>query len=467
MPGVFISYRREDSAGFAGRLADDLTETFGPDLVFMDVTGIAPGVDFRKAIEQKVGDCAAVLVVIGQSWIGSGEGGTRLQEAADFVRLEVASALKRDILVIPVLVDGAAMPAARDLPPDLEPLAWRNAVELRHAHWDADLQVLVAALEKLLPRKARSGPVPERLSEPAPRAADSGAKRRWLWPAIAGAAAIAIIAIALLRPWQGGPAAVDPPSGSSRGSGRPQATERIRVDGDVTVASARYQILSAQLERAGTGPLILRFAVRMTNLKSTPDNFWDQSFRLVVDDAPMAPKDGLNELVDGYSAKDGEVIFEIDPSISPTALQVLDGNESTRIPIDLKAAAPPPAAARPRLAGPFPMTLAAVNDVRQDDVVYRVLAATIVRRNTEQLSLRLSVRATNQKTTPVNFWNQTFRLEVDGVPRAPTSDLNELLDGRSARQGEVEFAFADTVETLALLVGDQKEKARVPLPLRR
>ena len=64
MPGVFISYRREDSSGFAGRLADDLSEVFGPDSIFMDVTGIAPGIDFRKTIEQKVGECAAAVVVI-------------------------------------------------------------------------------------------------------------------------------------------------------------------------------------------------------------------------------------------------------------------------------------------------------------------------------------------------------------------------------------------------------------------
>jgi hypothetical protein len=107
VPGVFISYRRDDSAGFAGRLADDLGEKFGADLVFMDVTGIAPGIDFRKAIESKVGDCDAVLVVIGRSWLGGRGGDARLQDATDVVRLEVASALRRDVAVIPVLVDGA------------------------------------------------------------------------------------------------------------------------------------------------------------------------------------------------------------------------------------------------------------------------------------------------------------------------------------------------------------------------
>src|SRR6185503_10679229 len=89
MPGVFISYRRDDSAGFAGRLADDLGEVFGARSIFMDVTGIEPGIDFRKAIEQHVGDCAAVLVVIGRSWLGGRGSGDppRVQDAADLVRL--------------------------------------------------------------------------------------------------------------------------------------------------------------------------------------------------------------------------------------------------------------------------------------------------------------------------------------------------------------------------------------------
>src|SRR6185503_14582287 len=197
MPGVFISYRREDSAGFAGRLADDLGEVFGPDSIFMDVTGIAPGIDFRKAIEQKVGDCTAAVVVIGPSWIGGEAGTARLHNATDFVRIEVAAALKRDIPVIPVLVDGATMPSAQELPADLEPIVWRNAVELRHARWDADISVLIAALAKFLPRKSASPPAAlagtgVATGQPAP------AGRRWLSTIAASAAVILIAGLAYL-----------------------------------------------------------------------------------------------------------------------------------------------------------------------------------------------------------------------------------------------------------------------------
>ena len=472
MPGVFISYRREDSSGFAGRLADDLSEVFGPDSVFMDVTGIAPGIDFRKTIEQKVGECAAAVVVIGPSWIGDDDGSARLRNPTDFVRLEVAAALERDIQVIPVLVDGAAMPAAADLPPDVEPIVWRNAVELRHSRWDSDLQVLIEALEKVLPRRTAAAPqIAPTAPPPGPTATARAlppSSRRLLWTIVASFVVIAAAGIAYLWPSRTAPTRSDPgrSSSGSRGGG---GVSTLPVTADVTVSTGRYQILSAALERAASGPMTVRFAVRMTNLQSTPDNFWDQSFRLIVDDAPLAPQSGLNETIDGYSAKDGELEFQVDPATASAALQVTNGNESTRIPIDLKTAVPgtPSAPAKTKLAGPFPMTLAAGSDARVGDVTYRLLSATITRRNTERLSLTLEVRATNRRTTPINFWDRSFRLEVDGVPRAPVGGLNELLAGGSAGEGEVLFVFDDTVETLALLLGDGKDKTRVPLDLKR
>lgn len=479
MPGVFISYRRDDSSGFAGRLADDLSEVFGADLIFMDVTGIEPGVDFRKAIEQKVGDCAAVLVVIGRSWLsGRGEGGTaRLQDGNDFVRLEVASALRREIPVIPVLVDGAAMPAARDLPADVEPLAWRNAVELRHARWDADLQVLVSALQKLLPRKPAASATAARVDVPAAPQSSTGTvmreRRPLIRPLAAVAALVAIVALLWLRPWRDpdDAASADRTSTPPVAAGRsdPNYPATLPLAADVTVGASRVQVLSATVEREDAEHLRLRFIVRMTNLGPNASNFWSDSFRLVVDEAAAAPVNVLNELVQGYSAKEGEVTFNVGRGVTRAALQVSGGEETTRIPVDLGKAvrgvpAPP---ARKKLPGPFPMTLASGMQVRVGDVTYRILSADIRRRNMERLELHLSVRATNQGRYPLNFWDDTFRLEVDGIPRAPTSGLNEVVEGTSAKEGEVVFVVDDTIETLALLVGHGKEKTRVPLDLKR
>ena len=150
--GIFVSYRRSDSQGEAGRLFDDLVKHFGEDRVFMDVSAIEAGRDFRKAIEEGVSKCGVLLVLIGPEWVDAKDerGVRRLSDPSDFVRIETAAALKRDIPVIPVLVRGAKMPAAEQLPEELKELAYRNCIELTHARWRSDIQLLVEALRRLL-----------------------------------------------------------------------------------------------------------------------------------------------------------------------------------------------------------------------------------------------------------------------------------------------------------------------------
>jgi hypothetical protein len=150
MRAIFISYRRDDSEGQAGRLYDDLIRQFGEGSVFMDVAAIEPGFDFRKVIDESVSSCGVLLALIGPAWLDAKDetGRRRLDDALDFVRLETAAALKRDIPVVPVLVAKARMPRAEQLPDDLKELAYRNGVELTHARWDADVQVLAKALQR-------------------------------------------------------------------------------------------------------------------------------------------------------------------------------------------------------------------------------------------------------------------------------------------------------------------------------
>jgi hypothetical protein len=114
----------------------------------MDVAAIEPGRDFRKAIDQSVANCSVLLAIVGLEWLEAKDaaGGRRLDDPNDFVRIELASALRRDIPVVPVLVRGAKMPRVEQLPDDLKELAYRNAVELTHARWKSDVQVLIRAL---------------------------------------------------------------------------------------------------------------------------------------------------------------------------------------------------------------------------------------------------------------------------------------------------------------------------------
>jgi hypothetical protein len=192
MRAIFISYRRDDAEGQAGRLFDDLTEQFGPEAVFMDVAAIEAGRDFRRAIDEQVASCGVLLAIIGKSWLTASDEKSvrRLDDAADFVRLEIASALKRDIPVVPVLVQGARMPRASDLSEDLRELAYRNGVELTHARWDSDLQVLVKALRSYVQAtQKRNG-----AGQPLPPGARRAARTRSVLTLTAAAVTVIVFA---------------------------------------------------------------------------------------------------------------------------------------------------------------------------------------------------------------------------------------------------------------------------------
>jgi len=148
MSGIFISYRRDDSAANAGRLCDRLGAEFGAEQVFMDVDDIPPGADFSAHIGTKIGGCDALLAVIGKQWLTArnGEGQLRLSDPNDLVGREIVLAIQRGILVIPVLVEGASMPKATDLRRDLKPLAQRNAVAISDQDFQGDVVKLIKAL---------------------------------------------------------------------------------------------------------------------------------------------------------------------------------------------------------------------------------------------------------------------------------------------------------------------------------
>ena len=154
-PSIFISYRREDSADITGRISDRLIQKFGKDAVFKDVESIPLGSDFRKHLKDAVGRCDVLVAVIGRQWatIENENGRRRLDDPRDHLRIEVESALERDIPVIPVLVQGAVVPDPEKLPEPLRPLAYRHAQPVRpDPDFNHDLDRLMSGIEAHLSR---------------------------------------------------------------------------------------------------------------------------------------------------------------------------------------------------------------------------------------------------------------------------------------------------------------------------
>jgi hypothetical protein len=149
---IFVSYRRDDSPGTAGRLRDRLADAFGPDSLFMDVDNIPAGVDFVDHLSAHVAACDVFLAIVGPNWLNTtGETGRRrIDNPDDFVRTEIAAALTRNIPVIPVTIDGAVLPKADELPEPLKPLIRRQAVEVRNAQFHRDAEALIEKLHRAL-----------------------------------------------------------------------------------------------------------------------------------------------------------------------------------------------------------------------------------------------------------------------------------------------------------------------------
>lgn len=188
---IFISYRRDDSAGYAGRLYDLLAARFGAKNVFMDIDTIPPGKDFRKVITDEVGKCDVVLVLIGKQWLGivDAQGHRRLDDPQDWVRVEIATALaKPGVWVIPVLVHNARMPGAHELPEELKELVWRNAIELSDSRFQHDTKKLIQAIEAAEAEK-RGIPFVKRRRKP---------ERRFPWLAAILIAVLGILGLALI-----------------------------------------------------------------------------------------------------------------------------------------------------------------------------------------------------------------------------------------------------------------------------
>lgn len=218
-PQIFISYRRDDAAGYARAVYDELARHFGADRVFMDVDDIGAGQSFADVIDRAVGESRVLLVLIGQRWLGERDGAARRIDApGDFVAREVATALANGMRVIPLLIDGATMPGEHELPAPLKPLAGRNALELDNTRFAADTERLLGALRGVLPASREAGS--------APRGASLGALG---WAALV----VALATIASIIVWQ-----VVARHGADSASGRPATGAASSVQGRPAIDGA-------------------------------------------------------------------------------------------------------------------------------------------------------------------------------------------------------------------------------------
>jgi tetratricopeptide (TPR) repeat protein len=170
---VFLSYRRADTSGHAGRLYDALARRYGAENVFMDIDSLRPGDDFRAAIDETLSQCDVVFVLVGPRWMGPGRRGQRrINEDDDFVRMEVERALSSGKQVVPLLVGGASLPRPQDLPESLHPLLTRHAVHLTDTQWPATVARLFDGLEASGPTDSTNGErrAPELVDQYAPAA---------------------------------------------------------------------------------------------------------------------------------------------------------------------------------------------------------------------------------------------------------------------------------------------------------
>ncbi len=158
---IFLSYRRDDASGDARSVYQRLRQTFGKNQLFIDVDTIQLGRDFRDVLDLNLSSCRVLLAVIGPRWLGATDetGRRRLDNPKDFVRTEIARALAKNLVVIPVLVGNAALPTEDQLPDDIKPLVYRQAAEIRHEGFQHDMIALEDELKRHIGRRRNTTPV--------------------------------------------------------------------------------------------------------------------------------------------------------------------------------------------------------------------------------------------------------------------------------------------------------------------
>ena len=469
MAGAFISYRRDDAAGYAGRLHESLERRLGPAQVFRDVDTLRPGQDFVQAIEERLAACRVMLVVIGREWLYARlpSGARRLEDPYDFVRLEVAAGLARsDVLVVPTLVEGAAMPAASDLPDDMRPLARRHAVSVRDETWDADVDRLVALIES-------TEPVLGQRAATAARWLRSPNRRVWL-PVVAGLGLLVALAIATrtaTRQEDGGRGAPPPPTGSTSPGAPAFAAYTIDVPrvAEAAFGDLIYTVVSGNMTSRDEAAE-LRLRVRLSNSGRYDANFWDGSFRLATGTEVLAPVGGLNDIAPAHSLRYGVVTFRLSPRTRSVVLQLLEGDHVAEIPLDLAPTGRPPLDERAEIADS--MSQALMRAVSRDhaalldttDVGVTLLHAT-TRRFANALRLSLSVRFVNRGRYPIHTGQIVIRVAAAGGLAAPNETPNETIAATSTTSPTLVFDLPTSATSAVIRTAFGADTAEFPVKL--
>jgi TIR domain len=474
---IFISYRRDDSAGYAGRLHESLEQRLGEGRVFRDVDAFEPGQDFVQATEARLAGCAAFLAIMGREWLGDNpKGSRRIDQDDDFVRLEVAAALARpDLLVVPVLVEGAKMPAAADLPESIRALARRHAAWLRDETWDEDVDRLVRAVRKALgpPAASRHAGTTATVSSAGAAAIAAGAGWR-KWAAIAAAGAVVAVAVALqmrgvhdsgarvatpqaserpATPPQDVPAAVasaasvpSPPTPAPTTSGATGvsaiATPRVA---EVAYGSLIYTLLAGSIEpHSNTSTLRLR--IRCSNDGRYDANFWDSTFRLAAAGQVLVPTSNLNVLVSSRADRQEVVSFEVPAGVTRAVLRVVNGSggDVTELPLDLSPTARTPVTDRPNTDGAFSHAIVSTLLRGERSLVSGPSSAcslteVTVRRFANQIRLVIRVRAANRGSRTMYLRGDTLRVVADGQSIGPVDAPNKAIAWNATETADFVF----------------------------
>lgn len=460
---IFISYRREDSAGYAGRLHEALERRFGEGQIFRDAETLEPGQDFVEAINARLRHCRACLVLIGREWLDARDaaGRRRLDHEHDYVRLEIAAALARPgVVVIPVLVEDARMPAETDLPAAIRPLARRHAVSLRDESWDVDVDRLERSLRKSIDTGGAgrgAGPVarPVSMGLPQPTSRHLG------WAAI-GAVLLATLFVARGF-WQDDDDSFEatlpttaqvPSTGSVQPAGAPAYAIAMPRVAEVALEDLIYTLLSGDVSPAGDTNRV-RLRVRLSNDRNYPANFWDNSFRLAVPGQVLAPTSGLNEVLDSHASRQGVVSFDVPAGAEEAVLRVVSGDDVGELPLALKATgeasrvdqmdtsdASSRALVATLPADPRPL-------VSERDATYALVSAS-ARRFANALRVSVTVRVTNLRKYPLHFSSNVLRLSANGESIAPFEGPNEAVAAGAMATADFVFDVALPVERIAL-----------------